>query len=173
MGHEPAIRVAGADAPRPRPVVARTALIGQLAAAGQGGVTLVSAPAGSGKTVLLRSWLDHAGLADRAAWVTVEHDERDSQRFWLSVVRALRAAVGSEAFVEQLAPTPGFDGDALVARLTSELGTIEEPVVLVVDDLHELRSPEALAQLGRLLARRPRPLRVVLATRRDPQLGLQ
>jgi LuxR family maltose regulon positive regulatory protein len=53
-------------------------------------VTVVSAPPGSGKTVLLRSWIGEAGLGERAAWVLVGRDERDAQRFWLSVLAALR-----------------------------------------------------------------------------------
>jgi LuxR family maltose regulon positive regulatory protein len=53
-------------------------------------VTVVSAPPGSGKTVLLRSWIDAAGLAERAARVPVGRDERDPQRLWLSVLGALR-----------------------------------------------------------------------------------
>src|SRR5207244_5034972 len=73
---------------------------------------------------------------------------------------------------ERLAPTPEFEGRAVVERLVSELQSLEEPVVLVIDDLHELASAEALAQLEVLLAQQPSLLRVVLATRRDPQLGL-
>src|ERR1700756_1411017 len=69
-------------------VVSRPGLFSRRAAAGR--VAVVSAPAGSGKTVLLRSWLGAAGLGSRAAWVPVEAEERDSQRFWLSVVGALR-----------------------------------------------------------------------------------
>ena len=153
-------------------VVARRALFDVLSADGAGGVTLVSAPAGSGKTVLLRTWLDEADLRDRAAWVSVDRNEQDGQRFWLSLVEELRAAVGADAFVERLAPTPEFEGAAVVERLLSELQSLEEPTVLVIDDLQELASPEALAQLEALLARRPPLLRVVLATRRDPQLGL-
>ena len=118
-------------------------------------MTLVSAPPGSGKTVLLRSWVEDAGLADRVAWVTVERGEQDPQRFWLAVVGKLRAAVGADAFVEKLTPTPEFDGEAVVERLISELGSLDDPVLLVIDDLHELHSPEALAQLELLLARRP------------------
>ena len=53
-------------------------------------VTVVSAPPGSGKTVLLRSWIGAAGLQDCAAWVPAGRDERDPQRFWLSVLAALR-----------------------------------------------------------------------------------
>ena len=58
-------------------VVPRGALFDRLSAGGPGGVTLVSAPAGSGKTVLLRSWVEDAGLSDRVAWVSVERGERD------------------------------------------------------------------------------------------------
>jgi LuxR family transcriptional regulator, maltose regulon positive regulatory protein len=154
------------------PLIARRGLLERLSTGGPAGVTLVSAPAGSGKTVLLRSWIDEAGLADHVAWVTVERGERDPQRFWLAVVERLRTAVGADAFVEKLTPAPEFDGEAMVKRLVSELGSLEEPVLLVIDDLQELQSPVALAQLGLLIDRRPRLLHIVLATRRDPQLGL-
>src|SRR5919107_2151903 len=153
-------------------VVARTSLFERLTVEGGRGVTLVAAPAGSGKTVLLRSWVAAAGLVDRVAWVSVERGERDAQRFWLSVIGELRAAAGADAFIETLTPTPDFEGDAIVERLLAELGSLEERVVLVIDDLHELASREALAQLELLLARRPELLQVVLASQRDPQLGL-
>ena len=65
-------------------VVSRPALWERLAEAPR--VTVVSAPAGSGKTVLLRSWIGAAGLAERAAWVPVGRDERDPQRLWLAVL---------------------------------------------------------------------------------------
>lgn len=153
-------------------VVPRRALFAQLLAASGRGVTLLSAPAGSGKTVLLRSWIEDAALADRVAWVSVERGERDAQRFWLSVVKELRQAVGADAFVEKLTPTPQFEGDAVVERLITELASLEEPVVLVIDDLHELAAREALDQLEALLTRRPKLLRVIISTRHDPQLGL-
>jgi LuxR family maltose regulon positive regulatory protein len=157
-------------APRPIP---RQALFERLSAAEQSGrVTLVSAPAGSGKTVVLRSWLDEAALRERAAWVSVRRAEQDAQHFWLSLIEQLRAAVGADAFVQTLAPAPTFDGAAVVERLLGELGSLDEPVVLVIDDLEELASPDALAQLEVLLAQRPTLLRVVVATRHDPQLGL-
>ncbi|MEZ0365141.1 LuxR C-terminal-related transcriptional regulator [Mycobacterium sp. pUA109] len=151
-------------------VVARPALFSRLSAGGR--VTLLSAPAGSGKTVLLQSWIDDAGLADRVAWVSVERGERDAQHFWLSVIGELRAAVGVDAFVEKLTPSPEFEGEAVVERLVAELASLEAQVVLVIDDLHELAAPEALLQLEAMLLRRPRLLHVVLASRHDPQLGL-
>jgi LuxR family transcriptional regulator, maltose regulon positive regulatory protein len=153
-------------------LVVRRALFERLSAGGPAGVTLVSASPGSGKTALLRSWIEDARLSERVAWVSVERDETDAQRFWLSVVTELRRTVGGEALVEKLTPTPDFGGEAVVRRLLVELGALAEPLVLVIDDLHQLRSAEALAQLEVLLSRLPGVLRVVLATRHDPHLGL-
>jgi LuxR family maltose regulon positive regulatory protein len=152
--------------------VPRAGLFARLDGGDPHGVTLVSAPAGSGKTVVLRSWLAHAGVDERAAWVTVERDEQDPQRFWVSVIDALRRIPGADATVRELAPAPVFDGKVLIDRLVEEVGALAETVVLVVDDLHELRSLEAQTQLEDLIARRPPALRVVLATRHDPVLRL-
>ena len=150
-------------------LVQRTALFERLSAAGVDRVVLVSAPAGSGKSVLVRSWAEAAGLGDRLAWVSIERGERDGQRFWLSVTDALAQAI---SFAEEVAPAPSFRGDLAVERLLSELDALEEPAALVIDDLHELRSAEALAWLEVFLARLPRQLLVVLVTREDPRLGL-
>lgn len=153
-------------------VVARRELFGLLSDDGSRGVTLLSAPAGSGNTGLLRSWIEDAGLGDRVAWVSVERGEQDAQRFWLSVIGEVRAAIGADAFVEKRGPAPVFEGEAVVGRLAAELGSLERPVVLVLDDLHELHAADALRQLELLIARRPPLLRVVLASRHDPRLGL-
>jgi LuxR family maltose regulon positive regulatory protein len=153
-------------------VVARGALYERLSTGISLGLVLVSAPPGSGKTVLLRSWVDAAGLRERAAWVSVGQDEQDAQRFWVSVVEALRSLPGAGTSIGELDPAPGFDGRTLVDRLAREIRELDESIVLVIDDLHELRSPEALAQLEDLLGHRPPTLRVVLATRHDPALRL-
>ena len=121
----------------PRGTVARRKLFAALSAAPAGGVILVCAPAGSGKTVLVRSWLHDAGLAGRAAWVPVERGERDGQRFWLSVIDAL-ADVAGDGVVTRVSPSPEFRGRAVVDRLLTGLRSLEEPTVLVIDDLHEL-----------------------------------
>ena len=69
-------------------VVFRPGLFERLGASAR--VTVLSAPPGSGKSVLLRSWIGEAGLADDAGWIPVGRDDRDPQRFWLSVLGALR-----------------------------------------------------------------------------------
>ena len=151
-------------------VVSRPGLFELLGAAGR--VTEVSASAGSGKTLLVRSWIGESGLAERTAWVPVQGDERDPQRFWLSVLGALRDTAAGSKLVRPLTASPDLDGWAVVERLLTDLGGLEDRVWLVIDDVHELRSAEAVRQLELLLMRAPAGLRFVLATRHDLRLGL-
>jgi len=152
-----------------RGVVRRGALFERVSGAAAGAVVLVCAPAGSGKTVLLRSWIEAVGLEERVGWVSVERGEHDAQRFWRAVIDALAGAVET---VQRVDPAPTFQGEAVVEQLLADLGSLEEPAVLVIDDLHELRAVDAVAWLDRFLARSPTMLRVVLATRETPQLAL-
>jgi LuxR family transcriptional regulator, maltose regulon positive regulatory protein len=70
-------------------------------------LTVVSVPAGSRKTLLLRSLVGEAGLAERAAWVPVQDEERDQQRFWLSVLGALRGTAAGSTLVRPLTAETG------------------------------------------------------------------
>jgi LuxR family maltose regulon positive regulatory protein len=151
-------------------VVLRRELFEQLYGAGR--VTEVSAPAGSGKTYLLRSWISEAGIAESAAWVSVQRDEREPQRFWGSVLDALRGTSAGSTRVRAVTPAPDPDTWAIVERLLEDLASIDDRVWLVIDDLHELRSDDALRQLELLLMRAPPELRFVLATRHDLRVGL-
>ena len=135
-------------------------------------VTVISAPPGSGKTVLLRSWIGAAGLAERAAWVPVGRGERDPQRFWVSVVGALRQTIRGSTLVQALTAAPDLDGWAITERLLKDLGPLDDPIWLVVDDVHELGADQALRQLELLVMRAPPELRFVLASRHDVRLGL-
>src|SRR5215469_15640507 len=126
-------RVAGVG---PGGVVARPGLFGRLG--GPARVTMVAAPAGSGKTVLLRSWMDQAGLSGRAAWVAAGRDERDAQHFWLAVLDALRGTAPGSRLVAPLAVAPDLDGWAITERLLADLAPLAGRVWLVVDDVHEL-----------------------------------
>src|SRR5215207_7294333 len=151
-------------------VVSRPELIQRLGAAHR--VTVVSAPAGSGKTWLLRSWIAQAGLGETAAWVSVERVEQDPTRFWIQVVDALRETSAGSAVVQELEPAPSLNGEAIVRRLAQELTSLEEPLLLVIDDVHELRSALARRQLELFLSFAPPQLRFVVATRFDRLPGL-
>jgi LuxR family maltose regulon positive regulatory protein len=134
-------------------------------------VIVVSAPAGSGKTVLLRSWIGQGGVAGRAAWVPVGRGERDPQRFWLSVTGALRQTDPGSVLVRPLTAAPDLDGWAIAERLLTDLAPLDDRVWLVIDDVHEL-GPDALRQLELLVLRAPPGLRLLLAARHDVRLGL-
>jgi LuxR family transcriptional regulator, maltose regulon positive regulatory protein len=131
-------------------------------------VTVIAAPPGSGKTSLLRGWADRPGNLRRVAIVSVERDQQDAQRFWGTVLDAVRSPAPS---IEHEA-TAALGGDELTDRVVSELAEHVEPVVLIIDDLHELRSADAVAQLERLLGTLPSSARVVLSSRRDPPIRL-
>src|SRR5689334_19768030 len=151
-------------------VVSRPGLFERLGASAR--VTVVSAPPGSGKTVLLRSWIGAAGLGGSAAWVAVGPGERDPQQFWLSVLGALRRTSAGAGLVRAVTAAPDLDGWAIVERLLKDLAPLAEPVWLVIDDVHELGSEEARRQLELLVMRGPPELRLVLAARHDLRLGL-
>jgi LuxR family transcriptional regulator, maltose regulon positive regulatory protein len=165
-----------ANPPKPAPAAPRLIQRGELLAsldrAATAKVTLISAPAGSGKTSLLRAWADGAGQPYRLAVVQVRRDQQDSQQFWLAVLSAIRQAPGTTGEGEQLAATPDFNEAAISERVLSELAAHHDRTFLVIDDLHELTSAEALMQLTRLLEKLPQHVHAILATRRDLPLRL-
>ena len=170
---ETAVGSGSTDAPvapaAPDGVVLRSSLFERLTEAQR--VVQVSAPPGSGKTVLLRSWIARSGLAGRVAWVQVP-PQYDAQRFWISVMAALRDTAVGSALVRALTAAPDLDGWTVVERLLEDLASLEDRVWLVIDDLHELSSADALRQIELLIMRAPAALRFVLLTRHDLRLGL-
>ena len=135
-------------------------------------MTLISAPAGSGKTTLLRAWANGPGQRYRRAVVQVPRDQQDAQQFWIAVRTAIRQASGTPGGGEQPAATPDFNTGGIVDRVRAELGEHSDRTFLVIDDLHELTSPEALTQLTRLLEELPEQVHAILATRRNLPLRL-
>jgi LuxR family maltose regulon positive regulatory protein len=165
-------RAAGAPAAPPirGAVVPRYVLFGRLAEAER--VVQISAPAGSGKTVLVRSWIADAGLARRTAWVPVDSRDSDPRRFWISVADALRGTAAGSALVRPLTTAPDLDGWAVVERLLTDLAALHDRLWLVIDDAHLLGAGGILPQLELLMLRAPSELRLVLTTRHDLRLGL-
>jgi LuxR family transcriptional regulator, maltose regulon positive regulatory protein len=158
--------------PAARGLLDREDLLQMLDGAVTKRVTVVSAPPGSGKTSLLRGWARRSTSLRRVAFASVERDQQDAQRFWFSVSDAIRGPTSSVRAETRPAAAATLDADGLVDRVLAELAEQPETVVLVIDDVHELRSAEALRQLEHLLVAMPGSARLVLSSRRDPPIRL-
>src|SRR4051794_20514051 len=171
-GTEPASGSATAGLPPVSHVVRRRRLFAALAKSTECRVTIVSGPAGSGKTLLVASWLHDAPWPGAVAWVSLERDEGDPARLWNVVLRALRSAgaLPRRSRLERLIAAPGGWQDELVSRLAERLAPLPTPALLVLDDVHHLRTP-ALSALSALFARSPRQLHLVLIARHEPRVA--
>jgi LuxR family maltose regulon positive regulatory protein len=160
--------------PAARPgTVARTAQLDQLAESLAARLVLMVAPAGWGKTSLLRDWW-LAAQDSGVAWLSVREGDNDQVRFWSGVVAALRTvapdtgAAALEAVSASGAWTPGWVETLLVDDLARSAG----PITLVLDDLHVITSPEVRAGFEFLVEHLPPTLSLVVAARCDPELPL-
>jgi LuxR family transcriptional regulator, maltose regulon positive regulatory protein len=159
-------------APAAPKLIARGDLVAALDRAATRTVTIISAPAGSGKTSLLRAWAGRPGQPRRLAVLQVQREQQDAQQFWLALLDAVRHVTGANSGAEPPAATPDFNGRAMVDRVLSMLADQRSRLILIIDDLHELTSPDALSQLIRLLTNLPPHVHAILTTRHDVRLGL-
>ncbi|HJZ02390.1 MAG TPA: BTAD domain-containing putative transcriptional regulator, partial [Streptosporangiaceae bacterium] len=141
-------------------------------------VTLVSAPAGFGKTTLLAEWLaaGPAAPADErlAAWLSLDRADNDPASFWTYVIAALRTAApgaGESALALLQAPQPP-PIETVLTVLLNDLGAIAADIVLVLDDYHVIDASDVQDGMTFLLDHLPPQLHVVIAGRADPALPL-
>jgi len=155
-------------------LVSRPRLSALLDAGAQQLLTLVSAPAGTGKTTLLASWRSSGRPPGPVAWLSLDPGDNQAARFWAHTLAALHrsGAVPAGSPLRSLAPRPGAD-DTFLPLLVSGLTELPAPVVLILDDVQELTDATVLEGLEFLLRHAPPLLRLVLATRADPPLPLQ
>ena len=159
-------------APAAPRLIDRGDLVAALDRAAARKVTIISALAGSGKTSLLRAWAGRpGGRAGSPCCRCSAISKMPSSSGW-PCSNAVRHVTGANSGAELPAATPDFNAPAMVDRVLSELADARGSVTLVVDDLHELTSPEALAQLTRLLTNLPPQVQAILTTRHDVRLGL-
>ena len=121
---------------------------------------------------MLRAWADRPGQPHQFAVMQVQRDQHDAQQFWLALLDAIRHASATAGRAEPPAATPDFNAPAMADRVLSELADARGGITLVIDDLHELNSPEALDQLTRLLMNLPPQVHAMLTTRHDLRLRL-
>jgi LuxR family maltose regulon positive regulatory protein len=157
--------------PRPR-AVARAGLIARLNEGLHRRLTLISAPAGFGKTSLASAWV--RGCGRPAAWLSLDNGDNDPTRFLTYLVAALQTiaptmGAGVAGLLQSPQPPPV---EALLPMLLNELATMAQPAVLVLDDYHLLDARPIDAALTVLLEHLPPQLHLVIATREDPPLPL-
>ena len=149
--------------------IARPRLVGVLAQP-DWRVALVTGGPATGKTVSVAQWFGTLGPIARE-WVTLDaHDDRP-ERFWLTFALALGYAVPG-AFAQTAASATDVHRlpQGFLHRLLAAWSAVKDPVVIVLDDVHHLRSPEITAGLGFVVEHLPRRSRMLLTSRVDPRL---
>ena len=159
--------------PQPRPqLVARAPLLAQLDEGLAGKLTLVSAPAGFGKTMLVAAWV--ARLDRPVAWLSLDDGDSDLNRFLAYLVAALQKLapdVGNGLLAAFNSPQPP-PLELILTRLINELSALPEPGLLVLDDYHSLDSVAVDQALAFLVEHLPPQLHLLITTREDPPLPL-
>jgi len=159
--------------PRLRPnVVSRPRLLEQLNEGLHRKLSLISAPAGFGKTTLVSEWL--AGCERAAAWLSLDEGENDPTRFLTYLVAALQtiaANVGEGVSGVLQSPQPQPPEEILMALL-NDLTTIQDQFVLVLDDYHVIDAKPIDQALTYLVEHLPPHMHLVITTREDPHLPL-
>lgn len=138
-------------------------------------LTLVSAPAGFGKTTLLSEWVQAlAPESIRVAWVSLDEQDNDLVRFWRYVLTALdrlRPGMCTD-LVTCLRTKPSPPLPCLLTKLINRLVQIPEQMLLVLDDYHMITNQVVHTSFTSLVEHLPARLRVVLSTRVDPPFPL-
>ena len=160
-----------------REVVPRPRLAALLARASEAPVTLVSAPAGFGKTTLLSTWLSRdparPGDGGPVAWVSLDERDRRPATFWTYVLLALdRAVPGSGAAALTLLQSGQAPVETVLAGVVNELSVHSGDVTVVLDDYHLADGVDVAAGMTFLVDHLPPQLRLVISTRADPALPL-
>jgi LuxR family transcriptional regulator, maltose regulon positive regulatory protein len=159
-------------APR-RGAVVRRELLDRLLEETPAKLVLVAAPAGWGKTSLLRDWYA-SGDVHRSAWLSVDPGDNDPVRFWAGIIAALRTVcpgVGADAL--QVLRAPGEKpAESVLRPVINDLARLPERLTLVIDDFHLITSPDITESFRFLVDHLPATLGLVVSTRTDPALPL-
>ncbi|MBN1179388.1 MAG: helix-turn-helix transcriptional regulator [Anaerolineae bacterium] len=139
-------------------------------------LTLISAPAGFGKTTLLNEWAYHPETqrhTPRVAWLSLDKSDDDPIRFWSYVLLALQTTYDAlkTTALPSLTPESG-DIESVIAQLINNVDGQKGPFVLVLDDFHRIETPSIHAALDFLLAHIPPQMHLIIASRVDPPLAI-
>ncbi len=166
--------IAGKLAPArlPQGAVARPALLERLRAGRGRALTLVSAPAGFGKTTLLTAWANQPGPP--VAWVSLDRGDTDPARLWAHIIAALAVhePLAGTASLRALRARPAEIEQFMLPRLLEELPREGPALTLILDDFHLAESAAVDTSMKSFIDYRPDRIQVVVSTRSDPALGV-
>jgi LuxR family transcriptional regulator, maltose regulon positive regulatory protein len=172
---EPAVLLAAKSAPPAirAQLIERASLIGTLSTEPSRKLTLLSAPAGWGKTTLLAQWVNGADDRRRRGWLSLDASDNDPARFWVCAIAALhRASPGVAPRAYELIKMGADPQRVVLPTLLDELSAIDHQIALVLDDYHLVENRTVHEQLGFVVEQTPRTFQLVIATRSDPMLPL-
>ena len=162
--------------PRWRPgLISRPRLVERLDQGVERKLTLISAPAGFGKTTLLVEWLAATPASERAAgWVSLDQSDNDPAFFWAYFITALQkvqSVVGKSALSLLHSPQPP-PIESILTTLINEINAIEDDFALILDDFHIVDAQPVHSAIAFLLDHLPPQMHLVIASRSDPPLPL-
>lgn len=155
-----------------RSILPRPRIIQKLNEALTRHLTLLSAPAGTGKTTLLHQWA--LQTTQPVAWLSLEEADSDPMRFWTYLMAACQRiypTVGKLALLQLRSPEPP-PLESVLTNLLNDLAALPEPFTLILDDYHFITDTFVHRSLRWWLDRQPASLHLVLSTRTDPPLAL-
>lgn len=161
--------------PPARPaLVPRSRLVERLEKGLSGPLTLISAPAGYGKTTLMSEWRSGAGSAFPVAWFSIDSGDNNPFRFWGYVMAALSTldSIFASTATTLLQSAQFPPADEFIVTLINSISNFTKDFTLVLDDYHLITAPEIHQYLIFLVDHLPQHMHLILLTRSDPALPL-
>ena len=157
----------------PPGLVRRRRLEERLTAGTRQAFTLVSAGPGAGKTLAVAAWVASGTAPGPVSWLSLDHGDNDPRTFWSDLLGALTGndAVPAESELRDIIPAAGFGADEAL-EVRARLAELPTPIILVLDDFHEITGDAVLEAFGQLVDHLPPQLRLVVLSRSDPVLRL-
>jgi LuxR family maltose regulon positive regulatory protein len=157
-----------------RAIVPRPALIARLneGLATSRKLTLISAPAGFGKTTLISEWVIESKIP--TAWLSLDEEDNDLIRFlgyFIAALRTITPTIGEGVLVPLQSPQPP-PMESILSTLINEISTVPKSFTFVFDDYHDIDSKPVDRALTFLIEHLPEQMRLVITTREDPDLPL-